>query len=44
MKFMVSGNALTEYAAVDDVDSFQQLFAETCKTDKFLRNLMFWHV
>ena len=43
MRFMVSGNALAEFAADEDLDGFQKLFAETCKNDEELRNLMFWH-
>lgn len=44
MRFMASGNALIEYAAEDDLDGFQRVFAVTCKDDKELRNMMFWHV
>lgn len=41
---MVSGKALCEYAEEDDLDGFQRVFAQTCKDDKDLRNMMFWHV
>ena len=43
MKWMANGKALIEYAAEDNLDGFQRVFAFNCK-DKFMSNMMYWHV
>ena len=43
LKFMAQGKALVEYAAEDDLDGFQKVFAQTCE-EKSRRNIMYWHV
>jgi len=40
---MARGKALIEYAAEDNLDGFQRIFAESVK-DEHLKNIMYWHV
>ena len=40
---MARGKALIEYAEVDDLDGFQEVFAYIVE-ERALRNMIFWHV
>jgi len=40
---MVRGNALVEYAEIDDLDGFMKTFAEIVE-NRSQRNIVFWHV
>ena len=43
LKFMARGKALIEYAAEDNLDGFQKIFAESVKQEE-IKNMMYWHV
>ena len=40
---MAAGKALGEYAAEDDLEGFQKIFAQSC-AEKSNCNMMYWHV
>ena len=42
-RFMAAGQALVEYAEIDELDGFQKVFAEHTTTDR-TKNLVYYHV